>query len=161
MKTVHYLAKLGIAPKANRDFLISTILVFAPYNKVLSLYPNATWLEHPVRRNWMLRWLDGDVELIYDELKKAPIYELVAMLEDCFDALIWDFGLEKFKHKKLLSYMEKTETWVYLFNKYNNLSVDDAWDHKFEVITAFSTENRCEGISQELVEICEEYICAA
>ena len=161
MKTVHYLARLGISPSANRDFIIRTILAFAPYNKTLSICPDSTWLEHPVRHNWMLRWLDGDVEVFYAELKVAPIYELVAMLEHCFDALIWDFGLEKFKYKTLVSYMARTDTWAFLFNKYNNLSVDDAWSHKFEVINAFSTENRCENLSQDLVEICEEHQCAA
>ena len=158
MKALHYLLSRKIPLPGNRDSLVRTILWFSPLgNKDLIIYPESTWIDDPSRKKRMLHWLDGTVEDIYTELNQIPVCDLVQMLEDCMDTIVWDHGIES-RVKNLHGKMLSGEGWASIWNDFLGVKGENSWDFKFEVIEAYSNENRWGEEAQEIVDICERYL---
>lgn len=156
MKALHYLASKGVPLRGDRESLIATILWFSPFgNKDLVLYPDAKWLGCAESRRRMFHWLDGTVEAIYAELKAMPISTLVAMLEDCMDQIVWDYGIER-KVRNLPAAMADTKQWAALWNGFLGIETDGAWSNKAEIIETYAVENRWRSEAAEIIEVCEE-----
>ncbi len=158
MKALHYLASKGVPPAGNRDSLIRTILWFSPFgHKQLTIYPDSKWVEDPERRRRMFCWLDGDVESIYEELNEISISDLVRMLEDCMDTIVWDYGVEH-RVRNLVQGFENSRNWASLWNGFIGLEGEGAWDNKFEIVEAYSNENRWGEEAQQIIDICERWV---
>lgn len=158
LKALYYLAKKGVSLTGDRDSLIRTILWFSPLgNKELIIYPDAKWVEDPSRKRRMICWLDGDVESIYGELKETPISDLVLMLEDCMDVIVWDYGVEN-RVGNLPEGVKDSKTWASLWNGFIGVEGEGAWDNKFEIVEAYSKENRWGKEAQQIIDICDRWV---
>ena len=138
--------------RGTMDSLISTILWFSPMgHKDLVIYPDARWLDEPERKHRMIRWLDGELEGIYWEMKEMSVVGLREMLEDCMDQIVWDYGIEH-RVPNLPTAMTQSKQWASLWNGFLGVTnPSEQWDAKAQIIDAYATENRWKEETKPIV----------
>jgi hypothetical protein len=157
MKALNYLMAKGVTPSADRNSLISTIVWLSPGGRQnLAIYPDCQWIDIPEKRALMFALLDGEINCLYNAMVNLPTDGLIGLLETTMDLRCYNHGLEK-RVGNLTEVMGDTRQWANLWNSYIGLSPDEegSWDHKAEIILAYSVENRWEKEAKPIVEALE------